>query len=123
MKRTVKILALALVFIMAATVLVGCGTRLSGTYEYVNGNSVEILSFDGKDFVYKVDGVELRGTYEIEKKGEDYTITMIEEEYVVDGKVGAPETPEPIYEKAMIRIGEDYITIGSGTDAVRYSKK
>ena len=124
MKRTVRILALVLVFAMALTALVGCGTRLSGNYESVgNDGNVVILSFDGNDFSYKQGTTELKGTYKIVKNGDAYTITMNLDERVVEGKAEKLAEPYDIYKDAALRIGDDYISIGSGTSVKKYTKK
>lgn len=126
MKRTVKVLALILVLIMAVTAFVGCKKRLSGTYEGVNsaGGAVLIL-FDGDNFTYKnsTTGTELKGTYEIETHGEEHFITMICEESITTyGGAKKLENPYSIFEDATLRIGEDYISIGSGADMKKYTK-
>ena len=124
MKRTVRILALVLVFAMAVTALVSCGNRLSGNYESVdNSGNVVILSFDGNEFSYKQGTTELKGTYKVKKSGENHTITMTLDEKVVDGKAEKLEEPYDIYTDTTLRIGEDYISIGSGTSVKKYTKK
>ena len=134
MKRTVKVLALVLVFAMAVTALVGCGKRLDGTYEYVGEDGkVVLLAFDGNDFTYTTTSknvltgatgtTQLRGTYKIEKDGDNYSFTMICDEAVTDNGVQKYEEPSVIFDKALIRIGEDYISIGSGTSVRKYVKK
>ena len=124
MKRTVKILALILVLAMAVTALVGCGKRLEGTYESTaSDGKVVLLVFDGKEFTYTMGSTQLKGTYEIKKSGEDYTFTMICDEEVTDNGVEKLEEPVTIYDGTSIRIGEDYITIGSGTNVRKYTKK
>ena len=134
MKRTVKVLALVLVFAMAMTMFVGCGKRLKGTYEYVGEDGkVVLLAFDGNDFTYTTTSknvltgatgtTQLRGTYKIEKDGDNYSFTMICDEAVTDSGVQKYEEPSVIFDKALIRIGEDYISIGSGTSVRKYVKK
>lgn len=125
MKRTVKVLALVLALIMAVTALAGCGKRLSGAYESTNDSgSVVLLAFDGKDFTYTMGSVQLKGTYEIKKNGDAYTFTMIcDEEVTENGGAQKLDEPVTIYDKTPIRIGEDYITIGSGTSVRKYVKK
>lgn len=125
MKRIVKVLALVLVFIMAVTALVGCGKRLSGTYESkTDTGKVVLITFDGKDFIYTIGNTQLKGTYEIKKSGDAYTFTMIcDEEVTENGGVKKLEEPDYIYDKAPIRIGEDYVSIGSGTQVRKYTKK
>ena len=124
MKRTVKILALVLVFVMAATALVSCGKRLSGSYESVTSSGgVATLSFSGNEFVYKTGTTDLKGTYSVKKNGENYTITMTCNESVVNGTSTKLEEPYFIGEGELaLRIGEDYITLGSGTSAKKYTK-
>ena len=124
MKRTVKILALVLVFVMAATALVSCGKRLSGEYAAANsaGNTVT-LTFKGNKFEYKTGTTDLKGTYEIKRNGENYTITMTCNESVVNGTSTKLEEPYFIGGGELaLRIGEDYITLGSGTNAKKYTK-
>ena len=65
MKNVVKIVALALVLVMAVGILASCG-GLSGKYEGALGNTFE---FKGSKVTVSnkyVDGVELTGTYKIE---------------------------------------------------------
>ena len=126
MKRSIKVLALFLLLAMAATAFVGCGKRLSGTYEHVETNGqVSLLVFDGEEFTYSLDSTQLIGTYEIKKEGENYRIIMMYDETVVDGKV--KKLDEPLYigsEKGVdLLIGEGFITVGSGLEAAKYTKK
>ena len=124
MKRKVKILALVLVLATALTAFVGCGKRLSGTYEGKSDDgTVVLLAFDGNEFTFTKGTTQLKGTFEVKKDGENYAITMTYDETVIDGKTTKLETPQDIYNGSMLRIGEDYITIGNGTQVRKYIQK
>ena len=66
MKKTVRILALALVLVMMTAALVSCG-KPNG--KYVNGPL--FFDFDGKEVTFSVAGLSATGTYEI-KDGKIY---------------------------------------------------
>ena len=110
MKRTVKILALVLVFVMAITVLSSCGNRLSGTWVTAENNSV---TFKGSSFSFVYGTVEMRGTYEIKKVGEDERIVLKQTQSVSNGVVTTLETPTYIGGEGgcEFRRGEGYIWI------------
>lgn len=127
MKRSLKVLALFLLLAMAVTAFVGCSKRLSGTYENVaSDGTVALLVFDGNEFTYTLGTTQLIGEYEIKKDGESYRIIMMYDETVING--GKPQrldTPSYIGSEdgLGLRIGDDYITIGNGTNVTKYSKK
>lgn len=127
MKRTVKILALVLLLTMAVTAMFSCGKRLSGSYENTaSDGTVSLFVFDGEEFVFKYGTTQLKGTYEIVKDGDEYRIIMLYDESVTSsGKVHRYDTP--LYmgpeEGDVLRIEDDYITIGTGTDIRKYTKK
>ena len=127
MKRTVKILALVLLLAMAVTAFASCGLfgkRLSGSYESTSDDgSVVLLTFDGDEWTYTKGTTQLKGTYKIKADGEHYSITMTQYESVTSGTVTVLQEPKNMYENAMLRIGEDYISIGSGTQVRVYNKK
>ena len=127
MKTVVRILALALVLVMALPMLVACGGRLSGTYESETG---EMFLFDGKEFTCANATTQLKGTYEIKKDGDETRIFLAYDERVVDGKVTKFEEPRYIgSEKGLIlKKGEDYIGLYIGLSEgngifTRYYKK
>ena len=67
MKKTVRILALALVLVMMVACLASCGNKLSGKY----GNEVFSLTFDGDSFTATTLKVfSISGTYEIRENEE-----------------------------------------------------
>ncbi len=123
MKTVVRILALALVFAMAVTMLVSCGARLSGTYE--NSEKGEVFVFDGKEFTVTTGTTQLKGTYEIKEDGEETRIILLIDERVADGRVTKLEEPRYMHsEKGLVlRQGEGYISIGEDYSFVRYNKK
>ncbi|MBE6656161.1 MAG: hypothetical protein E7609_04760 [Ruminococcaceae bacterium] len=123
MKFLVRILALALVLIMALSMLVACGGRLSGTYESESG---DMYLFEGNEFTCASGTTQLKGTYEIMKDGDETRIVLRYDERVVDGKVTKLEEPRYIgSEKGLIlRQGEDYISMSEGNGIfTRYNKK
>lgn len=127
MKRTVKILALVLLLTMAVTAMFSCGKKLSGSYENTDSDgTVSLLVFEGDEFTYSRGTTQLKGTYEIVKDGDEKRIIMIYDETVTgSGKV--TKLDKPLYigpeEGRVLRIEDDYITIGSGTDIRKYTKK
>ena len=72
MKKTVRILAVAMVAVMLCLVLASCGNKLSGTYEAEEMGVTVSYTFDGDKVTMKAMGVEIEGTYEI--KDDEITI-------------------------------------------------
>ena len=117
MKKTVKIVALMLVLVMALACLASCGKTIKGEYEAsVLGTGVN-LKFDGKDvaITVKVLGFSadpIKATYEIE---DDKITFMIPEDAEISDE--AKDVLEDLEEAAALEIGEDddgkYIKIGS----------
>ena len=93
MKRSVKIVALMLLLVMAFTALVSC-SRLSGTYVSSDGT---MIVFDGENYTYTTKvgetPVEFKGTYKIKNDGEDSLIFLLKEEQSVDGTPKKLENP------------------------------
>ena len=110
MKKAVKILALALVLVMAVTVLASCGKRLSGTWVTEDSNSV---TFSGSNFSFVYGTIEMRGTYEIKKVGEDERIVLKQTQSVSNGVVTTFDTPTYIGGEngCEFRRGDGYIWI------------
>ena len=104
MKKSVRILAIAMVAVMLCLTLVSCGKTLSGKYEAtVLGSGIE-LEFDGKKVTYTAkvlgaDAASIEGTYEI--KDDKITLSFDSEDAEkLDGTFDFEE-------------GEDYIKIGA----------
>ena len=106
MKKSVKVLALAMVAIMLCLSLVSCGKTLSGEYEATLFGSGVVLEFEGKKVTYtaKVLGMEaaaVEGEYSIED--DQITLTFGEEDDDAKKLNGTFDFEE----------GEDYIKIGT----------
>ncbi len=71
MKKTIRILALALVLVMSLSLLASCGSRLSGTYKDALG--LTEWEFKGSKLTISVFGQEIEAKYKI--KGDEITIT------------------------------------------------
>ena len=105
MKKSVRILAVAMVAVMLCLTLASCGKTLSGKYEAtVLGSGVE-LEFDGKKVTYtaKILGAEaasVEGTYEI--KDDEITLSFEGDDEDADELEGTFDFEE----------GDDYIKIG-----------
>ena len=106
-----KILCVALVVIVMMS-LVACGMKLKGEYRteeafgsYVSytfsGNKVTV-----KTFVVGVKALELEGTYEINKDGNEITITY-------DGDDKAEDNEDVVSGTQSFEKGDGYIKIGS----------
>ena len=106
MKRSVRILAIAMVAVMLCLTLASCGKTLSGKYEAtLLGSGIE-LEFNGKKVTYtaKVLGAEaasVEGTYEI--KDDKITLSFEGEDKDAEKMDGTFDFEE----------GEDYIKIGA----------
>ncbi len=116
MKKSVKILALALVAIMMCMALVSCGKKLSGEYEAVVAGTGLVLEFDGSKVTYtgKLLGAEtgsVEGTYEIED--DKITLNFGEEDEDAKAYNGTFDFEE----------GEDYIKIGTFGKFTKVEKK
>ena len=103
-KKSVRILAIAMVAVMLCLTLASCGKTLSGKYEAtVLGSGIE-LEFDGKKVTYTAkvlgtDAASIEGTYEI--KDDKITLSFDSEDAEkLDGTFDFEE-------------GEDYIKIGA----------
>ena len=106
MKKSVRILAIAMVAVMLCLTLASCGKTLSGRYELTVAGSGMELEFDGKKVTYiaKALGAEItsvEGTYEI--KDDKITLSF-------DGDNESAKTMEGTFD---FEEGEDYIKIGT----------
>ena len=72
MKKTVRILAVAMVAVMLCLVLASCGNKLSGTYSAEQMGIKVSYTFKGDKVTMKAMGTEIEGTYEI--KDDEITI-------------------------------------------------
>lgn len=89
MKRTIKLIALALVAVTALVLLASCGTKLSGTYKCDDTSILNItLTFDGDKVVAKgslgILNTEVEGTYEID--GDKITLTFENDAFKIGGE-------------------------------------
>ncbi len=106
MKKSIRILAVAMALLMVMVVFASCGKTLKGTYSAeVFGSGVE-LAFEGKEvtITLKVVGAELgstTGTYKIED--DKITLTFESDNDKVNAYNGTFDFEE----------GEDYIKIGT----------
>ena len=105
MKKSVKVLALALVAVMLCATLVSCGKTLSGEYEASILGSGIVLAFKGNKVTYtaKVLGAEavsVEGEYSIKKDKITLSFDGDDEAQEMSGTFDFEE-------------GEDYIKIGS----------
>lgn len=103
-----KLLCAVLVVVMVLS-LVACGNKLKGTYktEEVFGSYVS-YTFDGskvtvKTYVLGTKALEFEGTYEINKDGDEITITYGD----------AEETDDVISGTQTFEKGDGYIKIGT----------
>ena len=82
MKKTVRILALAMALTMVLFAFAACGTKLSGTYE----GTLTKLTFDGDEVTAsdKLGIVKITGTYEI--KGDKMTLTFGDDKLSLGGE-------------------------------------
>ena len=123
MKKTVKIVALALVLVMALACLASCGKTIKGEYEATVAGTGFNLKFDGKNVAItaKVVGFSsdpINATYEIEDDKISFTIPEdAEMSATVKGLFndifGQPATLEIGEEEngtAYIKIGESKFT-------------
>lgn len=113
MKKSVKVIALALVAVMLCSALVSCGKRLSGEYEATVAGSGLVLAFEGKKVtittkVLGKEGESKEGTYEIKDDKITLTFTIDEKE----------ESETYDFEQ-----GEDYIKIGTLGKFTKVEKK
>ena len=66
MKKSVKVLALAMVVLMLSLSLTACFNRLSGEYEHESLLGDSSYTFKGNKFTYNYGSIEIEGTYKIE---------------------------------------------------------
>ena len=78
MKKSVRILALALAILTVSALLVACGKTLSGTYTKQGLLANTTLKFSGKNVTITVGSLSAEGTYKIED--DKITITIPESE-------------------------------------------
>ena len=99
MKKSVRVLAVAMALLMVMVVLASCGTKLSGTYK----GTLTTLTFDGdKVTASDLTGiVKIEGTYKID--GDKITLTFDSDNDKVEAYDGTFDFEE----------GEDYIKIGT----------
>ena len=115
MKKSVRMMALAMALATVLLVFAACGTTLSGTYsnveEVMGIESGTRIEFSGKKFemTLLVLGQEatLEGTYEI--KDDEITFTFDEDEIENDW---IKEAVEDMTESVDFEKGDDYIKIG-----------
>lgn len=125
MKKTVKIVALALVLVMALACLISCGKTIKGEYEatFAAGTMGFNLKFDGKNVAITVKVVgfssdPINATYEIEDDKITFTIPEDAEmsataKGLFNDIFGQPATLEIGEEEngtAYIKIGESKFT-------------
>ena len=84
MKRTVRILALALALLMMVGVLASCG-RISGVYKSEDGKAT--FTFDGGDFSYSSGTVTMKGSYKITGEEKELKMQLLVDTQIVDKKV------------------------------------
>lgn len=115
MKHAVKLVALALVLVMAVSILASCGGP-SGTYEALVANSGARLTFKGNDVKVAILAVGIEvATADLEYEIEDGKISFIIPE-------GANVTNEAI--KALVGTPVDYEEVDGGIKiaGVTYTK-
>ncbi len=78
MKKSVRIIAVAMAILMVTLVLASCGKTLSGTYTKQGLLANTTLEFSGKKVTITVGSVSAEGTYEIED--DKITITFPEDD-------------------------------------------
>lgn len=115
MKRTVRILALALALLMIVGVLASCG-RISGIYKSEDGTAT--FTFDGGDFSYSKGNVTMKGSYKITGEEKERKIQLLMETNIVDKKVTTLENPEYIGGEDGLKFveGDGYIVV----DTIKY---
>ncbi len=70
MKKSVRVLAVAMALLMVMVVLASCGTKLSGTYK----GTLTSLTFDGDKVKASAGPISIEGTYKID--GDKITLTF-----------------------------------------------
>ena len=70
MRKSIRVLAVAMALLMVMAVLSSCGTKLSGTYE----GFLTTLTFDGDKVVASAGPISIEGTYKID--GDKITLTF-----------------------------------------------
>ncbi|MBQ9736737.1 MAG: hypothetical protein IJV96_08140 [Clostridia bacterium] len=123
MKKTVKIVALALVLVMALGLLASCGGVERGEYVSEKGYTYE---FSGNRYTYTMDKVVLKGTYTIKDVDGDKMIICEIKERFVDGKEiefgeDDKESDRYIGSKTGVKFieGDGYIVVGT----TKYTKR
>ena len=123
MKKTVKIVALALVCVMVLGMLVSCGGIDRGEYVSEKGATYE---FSGNRYTYTMDKVVFKGTYTIKEMDGDKRIVLTIKERFVDGKEiefddNAAESDRYIGSKNGVKFveGDGYIVV----DTTKYTKR
>ena len=120
MKKSVRILALALALVTVCFVFVACGKKLSGTYTADIWGSGVAMTFDGKEVKIAVTVLDKEvasrtATYEI--KDDKISFEFADEEEVEN--TIAKKVLEAMEEPADFEEGDDYIKI----DGFKYTKK
>ena len=111
MKKTFKLLALALVLVLLVGLFAACGNRLSGVYSSTDGTTYE---FSGTNFTVTAAGMVMKGTYEIVKIDEDYRIFLtVKEQGTAGGKITA------LTEDKYYVLGDE----NGGNDGVEYLER
>ena len=110
MKRTVRFLALALVFVMMVGVLASCG-RISGVYKSEDGKAT--FTFDGGDFSYSTGTITMKGSYKIMGEEKEQRMQLLVEVQIVDKKVTTLEDPYYIGDEDGVKFveGDGYIVL------------
>lgn len=123
MKKTVKIVALALALVMVLGMLVSCGGIERGEYVSESGSTYEI---SGNRYTYTMGKVTFKGTYTIKEMDGDKRIVLTIKERFVDGKEiefgeDAKESDRYIGSKNGVKFveGDGYIVV----DTIKYTKR
>ena len=122
MKKSVKILALALVAIMLCSMLASCGGGLSGEYEKDGLLGDTTLKFNGNQMTITFDSIlgddlSFDATYRIEE--DEIHLDFVSEEDEEKADDWMRELLEELEGEQSFEQGKDYIKIGG----VTYTKK
>ena len=121
MKKTLRILALALALVTVMAVFASCGKKLSGTYSAEVFGTGTSMTFDGKNVKIAInvtilgEVASMDATYKI--KDDKITFEIANEEEVTNEL--AKQVSAALEEPADFEEGDDYIKIGE----TKYTKK
>ena len=121
MKKTLRILALALALVTVLAVFASCGKKLSGTYSADILGTGTKLTFDGNNVKIAItvtllgEVASIDATYKI--KGDEITFDVADEDKVTNEL--AKKVIEELEKPAAFEEGDDYIKIGE----TKYTKK